>query len=208
MTIQVNNIFPGELYPSATVGGCIDIFENAWPNSKETIAAIEAECSTQDSGVKWARAKTIGRGTNQNVRTNYNMNVTEFAMELNNQVAQKIHNDMYLLLLATTIPYAIKHDIDSLYHEGYDLLRYQTGQEYKPHADGTTESGRAVSAIIYLNNDYEGGHVEFTNFGVKIKPEPGMLLLFPSNFAYRHVAYPVTSGTKYALVTWLHDRPL
>jgi predicted 2-oxoglutarate/Fe(II)-dependent dioxygenase YbiX len=88
------------------------------------------------------------------------------------------------------------------------MLRYRGGQEYKAHFDGTTGSGRSVSAIVYLNNDYEGGHVEFTNFGVKIKPEPGMLLLFPSNYAYTHIAHPVTDGTKYAIVTWLHDRPL
>jgi predicted 2-oxoglutarate/Fe(II)-dependent dioxygenase YbiX len=68
--------------------------------------------------------------------------------------------------------------------------------------------GRALSAICYLNDDYEGGEIEFPEFKVKIKPEAGMLILFPSNFAYKHTAYPVTKGTKYALVTWIHDRPL
>ena len=45
-----------------------------------------------------------------------------------------------------------------------------------------------------------------TNFDIKIKPQPGMLILFPSNFAYTHIAHPVTSGSKYALVTWIKDR--
>jgi predicted 2-oxoglutarate/Fe(II)-dependent dioxygenase YbiX len=88
------------------------------------------------------------------------------------------------------------------------MLKYSTGQEYHAHYDGGTGSGRSLSAIVYLNDDYEGGHVEFVNYGVKIKPKPGMLLLFPSSYAYRHIAHPVTSGTKYAIVTWLHDRPL
>jgi predicted 2-oxoglutarate/Fe(II)-dependent dioxygenase YbiX len=86
------------------------------------------------------------------------------------------------------------------------MLRYKGGQQYKAHADGTTADGRSVSAIVYLNNDYEGGEVEFVNFGVKIKPEPGMLLLFPSNYPYTHIAHPVISGTKYAIVTWMKDR--
>jgi predicted 2-oxoglutarate/Fe(II)-dependent dioxygenase YbiX len=113
-----------------------------------------------------------------------------------------------MLLLAATIPYARKHDIDELYHEGYNMLRYSTGQEYKAHADGGTGLGRAISAIVYLNDDYEGGEVEFVNFGVKIKPKPGMLLLFPSTYPYTHVAHPVKDGIKYAIVTWIHDRPL
>jgi hypothetical protein len=45
MATNVNGIFPGELLPTETVGGCIDIFENAWPNPKKTIEDIEAECS-------------------------------------------------------------------------------------------------------------------------------------------------------------------
>jgi len=62
--------------------------------------------------------------------------------------------------------------------------------------------------LVYLNNDYTGGHLEFSNFGIKIKPEPGMLILFPSNFAYSHRSTPITSGIKYSLVTWIRDRQI
>jgi predicted 2-oxoglutarate/Fe(II)-dependent dioxygenase YbiX len=201
-------LYPGKLYPSATVGGCIDIFENAWPSPKETIEMIENACADPESGIGWERAGTVGQGTNQNLRTNYHLGITASA-ELDIPVAQNVHNQMYMLLLAATVPYKNKYGLeDNLWHEGYNMLRYRGGQEYKAHYDGSTGSGRSLSAIVYLNNDYEGGHVEFTNFNVKIKPEPGMLLLFPSNYAYTHIAHPVTNGTKYAIVTWLHDRPL
>lgn len=208
MTIEINGLFPGELHPNTIVGGCIDIFENVWPNPEETIAAIENECLKPESGVHWSRATTLRDGVNQDDRTNYHMGITHFAREANNPIAQNIHNQMHLLLLASTIPYAQKHDIAELYHEPYNMLRYRSGQEYKAHADGTTAIGRSVSAICYLNNDYDGGEIEFVNFGVKIKPEPGMLILFPSNFAYRHIAHPVLDGTKYALVTWIKDRQI
>jgi hypothetical protein len=208
MSLRVNNFFPGELYPNTTVGGCIDIFENAWPNPEETIEIIENESLNPESGVFWSKAETIGQGLNQNIRTNYNIGITNLAERSGNPVLQSIHNQMYILLLASTIPYARKHDIEYLEHEEYNMLRYTGGQEYKAHADGTTATGRAVSAIVYLNNDYRGGEVEFVNFGIKIKPEPGMLLLFPSTYPYTHIAHPVNSGTKYAIVTWLHDRPI
>ena len=201
-------MFPGELLPNATVGGCIDIFENAWPNPQETIELLEKECADPESGISWHRAETIGQGIHQSVRTNYNIGISYVAEETGNLLAQNIHNQMYIMLLAATIPYATRNNIDHLYHENYNVLRYRSGQEYKPHCDGGTDSGRAISAICYLNDDYEGGEIEFPNFGVKIKPEPGMLILFPSNYPYKHIAHPVIEGTKYAIVTWIHDRPL
>ena len=208
MTIQVNGLFPGQLYPDTTIGGCIDIFENAWPNPIETCSIIEKECEDYNSGINWSRAKTISHGSNQKIRTNYGLEVTSLAQETGNFTAQNIHNQMYLLLLASTIPYAQKHNISELYHEGYQMIKYSSGQEYKAHADGGTDTGRSISAIVYLNDNYKGGEIEFINFGIKIKPEPGMLILFPSNYPYSHIAHPVTEGTKYAIVTWIKDRQL
>ncbi len=205
---MINGIFPGKLHPDATVAGCIDIFENAWPDPIGTIEAVEAQCADVNTGLRWQRAGTIGDGPNQDRRTNYDLGITQTAHQ-GDPIAQAIHNQMYLLLLASSLPYADKYGMqESMYHEPYNMLKYSFGQEYKAHYDGNTSTGRSLSAIVYLNNDYEGGEVEFTNYGVKIKPEPGMLLLFPSNYAYTHIAHPVTSGTKYAIVTWIHDRPL
>lgn len=203
---QINGLYPGELFPTETVAGCIDIFKNAWPDPKGTIELIEKQCQDPVSGMTWRRATTVGQGVFQNKRTNYALGISQSALEDENQAAQNVHNQMYMLLLAATIPYAKKHDIDTLWHEGYNMLKYSGGQKYDAHCDGFTSSGRCVSAIVYLNSDYEGGEVEFVNFGVKIKPEAGMLLLFPSSYPYTHIAHPVTSGTKYALVTWLRDR--
>jgi predicted 2-oxoglutarate/Fe(II)-dependent dioxygenase YbiX len=200
--------FPGVLKASTTVGGCIDIFENAWPYPEETIEMAEQECQDVESAMVWERAGTTGAGAKQDKRTNFHCGITS-AAESGSPVAQNIHNQMYTLLLATTEEYKKKYSIDEYFwHEGYNMLRYKGGQEYKAHYDGYTGLGRSLSAIVYLNNDYEGGEVEFVNFGIKIKPEPGMLLLFPSNYAYSHIAHPVTDGTKYAIVTWLHDRPI
>jgi len=112
-----------------------------------------------------------------------------------------------MLLLATSTYYSTRHGCDrELWHEPYSMLKYSSSQEYKAHYDGSTDTGRAISAIAYLNDNYEGGELEFPNFKIKIKPKPGMLILFPSNYAYRHIAHPIKEGTKYAIVTWIKDR--
>jgi len=202
-------MFAGAIEPSATVGGCIDIFENVWPDPEMTITRLEMECSNPNSGMGWNRAHTVGQGVMQNARTNLSLNVTQAGQGSENQVAKDIHNQFYFALLATTLGYVNRYHIDeTLYHEPYQALKYRAGDGYNTHYDGGTELGRAVSALVYLNDDYEGGELEFPNYKFKLKPEKGMLVLFPSNYAYRHIAHPVISGTKYALVTWIHDRPM
>lgn len=198
--------FPGELYPDESVGAGIEVYRNVWPDPEGTISLIEEECQNTESGIDWAKAGVFGQDNNQNYRTNYDLGIT-FCAKQGNVVCQSVHNQMYTLLMAAIDPYKKHYGLEEdLWHEGYNILKYSTGQEYKKHYDGQTLTGRTVSAIIYLNDDFEGGEVEFVNFNVKIKPEPGMLILFPSNYPYSHIAHPVTSGTKYALVTWLADR--
>lgn len=207
--MTIGRFFPGLLEPDEIIGGCINIYENAWPNPEETIDLIESIVRNNDSGVHWSKAMTLGQGLNQNARTNYDLGITYNAKTYNDPGLQNIHNQMYVLLTSALASYRQRYGIEEeLWHEPYNMLKYSGGQEYRAHYDGNTSTHRCVSAIVYLNNDYEGGQVEFTNFGIKIKPEPGMFLLFPSNYAYTHIAHPVTDGTKYAIVTWTHDQYL
>jgi predicted 2-oxoglutarate/Fe(II)-dependent dioxygenase YbiX len=209
MTVVINNFFPGELQPSTIIGGCIAIYENAWPNPENTIEMVENAVGNLDSGVHWQRAETVQDGANQNHRTNKAMGITHLAGIANNAALQNIHNQFYMLLLAASIPYAKRFNIkEALWHEDYQMLKYSQGEEYKGHYDGGTLIGRSISCLCYLNGDFEGGELEFPNFHVKIKPEPGMLILFPSNYAYLHIAHPVTAGTKYSMVTWIKDREI
>jgi hypothetical protein len=207
---MVNGIFPGEIKASTTVAGCIDIFENAWPNPSETIKMVEEEASNPDSGAFWEQAGTVTDGPFQNYRTNKLMAITHLAQISGNPVLQNIHNQLNLLLLASTIPYAKRLGIqEPFWHEGYNLLKYRGGEEYKAHYDGGTAMARAVSALVYLNNDYKGGELEFqfrnqddptaTRKCVEILPR-GSIVVFPS-FVWHRVK-PVTKGTRYSLVLW------
>lgn len=206
MSSMVNGFFPGTIFPDTTVAGCVDIFENVWPNPQETIQLIEAECSDGESGAYWQQAETVGGGAYQKIRTNKILYVTHLANVSNNPLLQNVHNQFNVTLLATTIEYAKKYNIHGeLYHEEYSLLKYEEGQEYKAHYDAGPTANRTMSAVLYLNDDYEGGEIEFIHMGIKIKPQAGMLVIFPSSYPYAHIAHPITKGKKYALVTWIKN---
>jgi hypothetical protein len=207
--LATDGFFCGELEPDAIVGGCIAIYENAWPNPEQVISSAEAQCNNGESGMYFKRAGTFDEGANQEWRTNYVCPITEIAAQTANPVAQQIHNQYRMLLNATALGYVRTFGIaEQFWQGGYDLLKYSGGQEYHTHYDSGPAMRRMITSLCYLNDDYEGGELEFPNFNVKIKPKPGMLILFPSTFAYAHKAYPVSEGTKYTLVTWLTDTPV
>jgi predicted 2-oxoglutarate/Fe(II)-dependent dioxygenase YbiX len=85
---------------------------------------------------------------------------------------------------------------------GYDLLRYQVGNFYKTHTDSFKERPRSVSCSFMLNDDYEGGEFAFFDRELVYRLKKGSCIMFPSNFMYPHEIMPVTSGTRYSIVTW------
>jgi prolyl 4-hydroxylase len=98
--------------------------------------------------------------------------------------------------------------------ETCSILRYNPSQYYKRHVDNLLLAGRLaeaakgvptrdVSIIGYLNQECEGGETYLDRQGIKVKPEAGAALVFPSYYTYPHQSLPVTAGVKYAFTTWL-----
>jgi hypothetical protein len=194
---------PPPIEPSIIHAPCIVEWKSVWSNTDYLIEEIEEEVKNS-SNVHFQEA-TLNNGQINSHRTNSHLGISAAAIK--NEFFRNLHNDYYLTILAASEWYKNFYGITETFDhvEGYNLLRYQTGEEYKSHYDGGIADQRSISPILYLNDDYEGGELEFTNFGLKIKPEAGSLFIFPSNFPYSHIAHPVTDGTKYAIVTWLHE---
>jgi len=95
--------------------------------------------------------------------------------------------------------------------ESPQLLYYPIGGKYDAHNDSEDfvngklkqVCDRDVTILVYLNDDYEGGELEFKNFGVSLKPKARTLIAFPSYIEYTHQVHPVTSGERYTIVSWI-----
>lgn len=88
--------------------------------------------------------------------------------------------------------------------ESWELLRYNQSEKVEWHVDNGPFHPCIVSFVIYLNDDYEGGEIEFRDFliGRKLKPKSGSVLIFPSSNYYIHKVNPVKSGTKYSMTSF------
>eukprot|EP00948_MAST-09A_sp_MAST-9A-sp1_P004117 g4117.t1 len=138
----------------------------------------------------------------------------------------------YRVALSYQIPDTIMPKITGMfrkstsYIEHLQLIEYQRNQYYKSHTDSPTkphskmstagfmESHRLVTLFVYLNDVEKGGHTNFTNINVAVKPKRGRAVIhFPATIGghedkgTRHCSEPVLEGEKYILVTWLwNDR--
>ena len=136
-------------------------------------------------------------------------NVTETLIFRNEKSMTEIHWCNFLLSKTIELSqrYCNMHGVkDKPPHiETINLLRYEKGGYYALHTDASATYPRQLSVIIFLNNDYKGGALEFNfhNQSLKIEPGAGKAVIWPSNFLFPHKALTVEEGVRYALVSWL-----
>ena len=90
------------------------------------------------------------------------------------------------------------------------INRYNVGQKMLPHVDHITSifDGKlkgipTLSVVGLLNNDFTDGQFMFWEEH-DMKLEVGDMMVFPSNFMYKHHVEPVTKGTRYSFVSWIY----
>lgn len=98
--------------------------------------------------------------------------------------------------------------------EALALLRYQPGQQYRPHFDFVkgAENRRLMTALVYLNDDYDGGETAFVQTGLEVKGRTGDMLMFVNDGGdagpdplSEHEGRPVTKGIKYLATRWIRE---
>ena len=65
--------------------------------------------------------------------------------------------------------------------------------------DGVNNSGMTAAWSLYLNDDFEGGVLEFLDKPYSIKARPGMLISIPMTKDFTHRVTPVTQGIRHTL---------
>lgn len=95
------------------------------------------------------------------------------------------------------------------------LTRYREGQEYRPHYDNFNLSGyppvhsvdRCATALLYLNDGFEGGATTFPNLNITVWPRQGDILYFEYDEEtydlLLHAGEPVIKGEKRIASLWI-----
>jgi hypothetical protein len=89
------------------------------------------------------------------------------------------------------------------YAAGSVMTAHDDGYSYVK--DGEDEVKPIFTIILYINDDYEGGEIHFSNENVTIKPDAGSVLIFPSNLF--HEVKTVISGNRYMTQSYIYEKP-
>lgn len=98
--------------------------------------------------------------------------------------------------------------------EPLQVLNYSPGQEYRRHSDAIAgeSNQRILTALIYLNDDFDGGATEFPELNLILKGCVGDLLVFRNADAdnrphpqTHHLGAPVISGCKWLASRWIRQ---
>ena len=102
---------------------------------------------------------------------------------------------------------------NGFYPEVYTTQAYLTawveGGYAGPHIDNPRHGEGFIqfSSIIYLNEDFDGGEIEFPNQKFKYKAKSGSAVIFPSaGTEYLHKVNKINSGIRYTIAMWHSSR--
>ena len=123
----------------------------------------------------------------------------EFKLTTGSDESIFIHKTLKTALAAAGKDYAHQLGIEYIDPMPVSISKYRTGADMGPHVDDYGQDGvlPLMSAVIYLNDDYEGGELRFPEQDVIIKPEAGSIIVFPSVEPFYHQSMPLKTGTKY-----------
>jgi len=151
----------------------------------------------------WENA-IVKNGENLNIRNCQTVGISfSSIIEKNQETRQKIDQELFSSASKAIQQYNKQFTRCNIEQDsGYDLLKYEIGGFYITHTDSFKDRPRAVSCSFMLNDDYEGGEFAFFDRELVYNLKKGSCIMFPSNFMYPHEIMPVTSGTRYSVITW------
>jgi hypothetical protein len=111
------------------------------------------------------------------------------------------------------------------WQEPPNVLHYAVCEAYAPHYDFLdpanenfesvvrTQGQRVATALVYLNDGFDGGETNFVELNRKIRGRPGELLTFDNvrpdgsvDLQTLHEGVAPTRGEKWLLSVWVRDR--
>jgi len=188
----------------------VSIYRNAIQSPKDFIDSIETTIKHEiDKSMKWASSQVVhadGSMSESSVRTNQFLVLPTStggehpALTISKYIAEEIHK----FFKPCIADFCTRFTVDAEYNSPttYQILRYQNTQHYDAHLDDSKNTRRRVSAVGYLNDDFEGGELKFSLLNFIYYPTAGDIVVFPSGAPFTHEACPVKSGTKYSIVNW------
>lgn len=80
------------------------------------------------------------------------------------------------------------------------LIKFEKNYKMNQHVDTAGD----FASIYYINDNYQGGEINFPDHNLKIKPNANSLIIFPSNEDYLHEVLENIEKERYSSTLWFN----
>lgn len=206
MSVETNDgILPASLDKKIIIPGMV-LYKNILTFGNEIIEKLEGVLS-EGSNYKWSPAMVGNRQRVPDYRDCLDFKFKKSTItgtDKNSEIVKDAWQYLFDNMNIALQDYCSMYPMEPLtFWESINLVKYYPGNHFQTHADDGASYKSVVSLVGYLNDNYDGGEIAFDMYDIKVKPDAGDLIIFPSNYMFMHKAMPVTSGVKYSIVTML-----
>lgn len=150
------------------------------------------------------------------IKNQYGVDTFEEAQELgyrieidNNWVDKNalIQDQNLIGRLNTKLGAVFKSHSDLEFNGIGSVQRQYEGVYLNEHVDSESNPLVRYACVIYVNDDFTGGELNFPLIELKYRPVAGSLIVFPSSSEFLHGVLPVGPGpTRYALPAFINKK--
>jgi len=148
-------------------------------------------------------------GVNEKIKKTTDMTIDPLSLK---KPKYNLFNDYFKILNECFVDYKnqypfIKTFLNKSHVGHFNIQKYLPGDHFSHLHSERTGIGnlhRIFAWMTYLNNVEDGGTTDFNYYNVKIKPEIGKTLIWPSEWTHAHTGSVLNSGSKYIITGWIH----
>jgi predicted 2-oxoglutarate/Fe(II)-dependent dioxygenase YbiX len=190
--------------PAADFFAALGFFVRRGFLDAETCARLRDEVRAAPSSPATVRADARSYDVDRSTRS------TDWA-----EIAPSSVEDIEQKLAAAMPDVARQYGVPLTGIQPLQFLVYRQGDFFQRHRDrGDADApefsrSRRVAAVVFLNDEYRGGHLTLyglfdqpkgDDLGFPLEAEEGLLVTFPSDVT--HEVRPIEAGERYTVVTW------
>jgi hypothetical protein len=205
--------------------GNVIYIEDAFPLAKDFVEAIENNTNTViPKWDEWLEGHaengtwviTHNKGWVKKINWDYYINYNRWPLKHVDKDYDEDHLNSYEIIKMIDEPYKevlkvwaeiTNNEVPDIITKNYTIKKYKTSETFGPHTDNDHNGGihpHDWTALVYLNDDYEGGKLEFNDLGYSISPKAGSVVFFSTDEV--HTGHTVTSGNKYFIFFYIHSK--
>lgn len=138
------------------------------------------------------------------------LNIPHIRKNIDPKVADIVADAIVRLKQTIMTEYGLDKEV---YQDIAQVIRWFPGMEQTPHADDMTNTEhtgfehRVFGAIIYLNDDYSGGHTYYPQQNFEVTPKAGTLAIHPGDPEHLHGVTKIEGSMRYTIASfWCYDK--